>query len=83
MAEHVKKVYQSAYFQIRNISPIRKILSDDTASILINALVTPDLTMVMHFYHVYMEFQVLFSINFSGHKMQLIVYCQKLANMIT
>ena len=80
MAEHVKKVYQSAYFQIRNISPIRKILSDDTASILINALVTPDLTMVMHFY---MEFQVLFSINFSRHKMQLIVYCQKLANMIT
>ena len=53
MAEHVKKVYQSAYFQIRNISPIRKILSDDTASILINALVTPDLTMVIHFY---MEF---------------------------
>ena len=36
----VKKIYQSTYFQIRNINSMRKILSDDTASILVHALIT-------------------------------------------
>ena len=40
VAELEKKICQSAYFQICNISAIRKILSDDTASILIHALIT-------------------------------------------
>ena len=40
MADQIKKICQSAYFQIRNINSIRKILSDDTASILVHALIT-------------------------------------------
>ena len=41
MAElQIKKICQSAYFQIRNINSIRNILSDDTASILVHALIT-------------------------------------------
>ena len=36
--DQVNKIYQPVYFQIRNNSSIRKILSDDTASILIHAL---------------------------------------------
>ena len=40
LAEQVKKICQSAHFQIHNISSIRKILSDDTMSILIHALIT-------------------------------------------
>ena len=40
MAEHIKKICQSAYFQIRNINSIRKNLSNDTASILVHALIT-------------------------------------------
>ena len=40
MAKQVQKICQSAYFQIRNITAIRKILSDDTASILVHALIT-------------------------------------------
>ena len=36
----IKKVCQSAYFQIRNLSSIRKLLSKDTAEILIHVFVT-------------------------------------------
>ena len=40
VAEKIKKICQSAYFQIRNINSIRNILSDATASILVHALIT-------------------------------------------
>ena len=40
MEEHVKKVCQTTYFQIRNISSIRKLLSHETAAIIMHALVT-------------------------------------------
>ena len=40
MENHIKKVCQSAYFQIRNLSSIRKLLSKDTAEILMHAFVT-------------------------------------------
>ena len=41
MENHIKKVCQSAYFQIWNLlSSIRKFLSKDTAEILIHAFVT-------------------------------------------
>ena len=40
MENHIKKVCQSAYFQIRNLRIIRKLLSQDTAEILMHALVT-------------------------------------------
>ena len=43
MAKQIKKICQSAYFQIWNINSIRKILSDDTASILVHALITSSL----------------------------------------
>ena len=43
VAEQIKKICQSAYFQIRNISSLRKILSDDTALILVHALITSHL----------------------------------------
>ena len=39
MAETIKKICQPTYFQIRNIYSIRKILSDDTASIMVRALI--------------------------------------------
>ena len=40
MENHIKKVCQSAYFQIRNLSSIRKLLSKDTAESLMHAFVT-------------------------------------------
>ena len=40
MENHIKKVCQSAYFQIRNLSSIRKLLSKDTVQILMHAFVT-------------------------------------------
>ena len=40
MTDQVKKICQFAYFQIRNINSIRKILSDDTVSVLVHALIT-------------------------------------------
>ena len=40
MENHIKNVCKSTYFQIRNISQIRKVLDDDTAATLIHALVT-------------------------------------------
>ncbi len=40
METHVKKVCQASYFQIRNLSSIRKLLSQDTAEILLHAFVT-------------------------------------------
>lgn len=40
MDNHIKKVCQSAYFQIRNLHSIRKLLSKDTAEILLHAFIT-------------------------------------------
>ena len=40
MDAHVKKICQSAYFHLRNISTIRKLLSYEAAKTVINALVT-------------------------------------------
>ena len=40
MDQHVKRVYQSGYFHIRNVSSIRKILTDETAATIIHALIT-------------------------------------------
>ena len=40
MENHIKKMCQSANFQIRNLSSIRKLLSKDTAEILIHAFVS-------------------------------------------
>ena len=40
MSDQVKKVCQSSYYHIRNISSIRKLLSDDTAAILVHAFIT-------------------------------------------
>ena len=40
MDQHVKRVCQSVYFHIRNISGIRKILTDETAATIIHALIT-------------------------------------------
>ena len=40
MENHVKNICQSAYFQIRNLSSIRKLLPKDTAEILMHAFVT-------------------------------------------
>ena len=40
MSDHVKKVCQSSYHQIRNISSIRILLSNDTAAILVHAFIT-------------------------------------------
>ena len=40
MESHVKKVCQTSYYHIRNINNIRRILTDESAAILIHALVT-------------------------------------------
>ena len=40
MESHVKKVCQTSYYHIRNINSIRRILTDESAAILIHALVT-------------------------------------------
>ena len=40
MENHIKEVCQAAYFQIRNLRSIRKLLSQDTAEILRHAFVT-------------------------------------------
>jgi exonuclease III len=41
MDKHIQKMCRSAYFNIRNISHIRKNLSKDNTKTLVNALVTP------------------------------------------
>jgi len=79
MAEQVKKICQSAYFQIRNISSISFCLMT-LLQYLFMHLLPPDLTMEMHSC---MEFQILFLINFNERKTQPLEYFQKLANMIT
>jgi hypothetical protein len=40
MDQHVKRICQSAYYHVRNVNSIRKILSFDTAAIIIHALIT-------------------------------------------
>ena len=71
MAEQVKKICQSAYFQIRNISAIRKKNCLMTLLLFLFVLSSPpDLIMEMHFY---MEFQTLSLISYSQHKTQLLV----------
>ena len=40
MDQHVKRGCQSVYFHIRNVSGIRKILTDETAATIIHALIT-------------------------------------------
>lgn len=40
MEDQIKNMCKSAYFQIRNINQIRKVLDDDTAATLVHALVT-------------------------------------------
>ena len=40
MDQHVKHVCQSVYFHVRNVSGIRKILTDETAATIIHALIT-------------------------------------------
>ena len=40
MEYHIKKIYQSDYFKIRNLSNIRKLLSKETAEILMHTFVT-------------------------------------------
>ena len=40
MESHVKKICQSAFYHIRNINSIRKILNEKSASILIHAFIT-------------------------------------------
>ena len=40
MDQHVKRICQSVYFHIRNVNSIRKILTQETASIIIHALIT-------------------------------------------
>ena len=39
MDTHVKKICQSVYFQIRNVTSIRKVLSDRAASMVVHALI--------------------------------------------
>ena len=69
MADQVKKICQSAYFQIRNISLIRKILSDDTACILVHALVTSQLDNG--------NALLLWNFKFSSRKMSMNIKCSR------
>jgi len=49
MDAHVKKICQSAYFHLRNISTIRKLLSYEAAKTVINALVTIRPSLFSHY----------------------------------
>ena len=53
MEQHVKKVCREANYHLRNISKIRKYLTQDSAQILIHAFTTLSLTSVTHFYMVF------------------------------
>ena len=51
MEQHVKKICSEVNYHLRNISTIRKYLTQDSAQILINAFICSiSLTTVTHFY---------------------------------
>ena len=74
MESHVKKICQSAFYHIRNINSIRKILSKKSASILIHAFITSRLDNGN---------SLLYGINKNLIKKLLLVYYLKHVNMIT
>ena len=47
--QHIKHIYQSVYFHIRNVYSIRKILTDETITPIIHALITSRMAMEILF----------------------------------